>query len=72
MEDPNHYLGSVGNNNRRRGRTGGNIASGNPSAQETMNGPRQANSGRRRVQADRDPEGEERDYTVDQWTVEAR
>jgi hypothetical protein len=27
MEDPNHYPGSTRNNNRRRGRTGGNTAS---------------------------------------------
>jgi hypothetical protein len=69
MEDPNHYPGSTENNNRRRGRTCRNVASRNPSAQETMNGPRQADSGRRRVKENRDPEGEERDYTVDQWTT---
>jgi hypothetical protein len=70
MEDPNHYPGSTENNNRRRGRTDGNIASGNPSAQKTKNRPRQADSGRRGVKQDMTPEGPERDYTTDQRTTE--
>jgi hypothetical protein len=55
---------------RRRGRKGENAASENPSAQETKNGPRQVDSGRRRVEQDRNPKGPERDYIVNQWTVE--
>jgi hypothetical protein len=46
MEDPNHYLRSIRKNNRRRGRIGGNTSPRNPSAQETMNGPRQSESRR--------------------------
>jgi hypothetical protein len=39
MEDPNHYSGSAEKNNRGRGRAWRNVASGNPSAQETKSGP---------------------------------
>jgi hypothetical protein len=42
----------------------------NPSAQETKNGPRQDNTERRRAKEDRDPEGEEGEYTTDQGTTE--
>jgi hypothetical protein len=70
MEDPSHYPRSTGNNSRRRDRTGGNIASENPSAQETNNGPRQSNSSRRRVKQDKNPEGPKRDYKFDQRTAE--
>jgi hypothetical protein len=57
-------------NNRRRGRAGRNTASRNPSAQETKNGPRKDNTDRRRAKEDRDPEGEEGEYTTDQGTTE--
>ena len=35
-----------------------------------QNGPRQADSGRQRVQADRDPKGEERNYIANQRKIE--
>jgi hypothetical protein len=70
MEDPNHYLRITGNNSRRRGSAGGNTAFGSPSAQETKDRPKQVDSGRRRVKADRDLEGAERDYISDQQTIE--
>jgi hypothetical protein len=70
MEDPSHYPGNTRKNNRRRGSAGINTASENPSAQEIKDGPKKANSGRRRFEANRDPEGEERGYTTDQRTTE--
>jgi hypothetical protein len=57
MEDINHYPGITGKNNRRRCSARGNIASRNPNAQETKDGPNQNDSGRRRVKQDRNPEG---------------
>jgi hypothetical protein len=72
MEDPSHYLGSTRNNRRRRDRIGGNAGSGNPSSQEIKNGPRQADSGRRSVEQDRNLEGPERDYKNDKRSTKTR
>jgi hypothetical protein len=70
MEDSIHHPGSARKNNKKRGKARGNPASGNPSAQETKNEPRQADIDRRRTKEDRNPEGEEGEYTVDQGIAE--
>jgi hypothetical protein len=64
MEDPIHSLGSTRRTRRRRSNAGRNTASTNPSAQETKDGPKQANSGKRRGKDDRDLEGAERDQRI--------
>jgi hypothetical protein len=56
---PIHHPGSVGNDNRRRGRAGRNPAERNPSAQEMKDGPGKRNTDRRRANEDRDPEWKE-------------
>jgi hypothetical protein len=61
MEDPIHSLGNTRRTRRRRSNVGGNIASANPSVQETKDGPKQDDSGKLRVKVDRNPEGAERD-----------
>jgi hypothetical protein len=69
MEDSNHTQRSTGTNNRRRGSAGGNTASKNPNTQETKNGPNQVDSGRGWLRAARDPEGEDKNHSADQWTT---
>jgi len=57
MKNPIHSSGSTGKNNRRRGSANGNTTFANTSAQETKDGPKQYDSGKRRVEADRNLEG---------------
>jgi hypothetical protein len=61
MEDPIHSLRSTIRIRRRRSNVGENTTSANPSAKETKDGPKQANSGKQRVKEDRNLEGVERD-----------
>jgi hypothetical protein len=64
MEDPIHSLGSTGRTCKRRSNADGNKASANPSSQETKEGPKKVDLGKRRGKADRNPEGEERDQQI--------